>query len=468
MSTTVKILIGVIAALVVAGTAATIVILTTDPYKKAETAYMAEVMPFAANVIYLDGMSADYDVTYDMSGDFADLAGVEASSIGLSGSFAADSAGQSFSAVLSDDNNSIGAEYFMQAGQMIFSFPEISDYAFEYKLPENDDLPKLDMLSLVKTGTNISDYYFEMAKENGVYSKGVLVNGGEEFKCDIFELEFTGDMLYNLTAQSVEEIRANESLMDYLSAWADMAGEDVDDIIDEFLDGAESVLDDGYGKDTLFTMTVYIKGGKIIGRKLDNFYDSGETAFQYYDTEKGGRRSQYFYYNDEEFDGEYSQEFEYAGDFTVSGGKYTGEVYIVAKDYGETAFEITADVTDYKYYPVGGFAEGIVDLEITAETSKISVSIDMTKEGDTQFATIGADIEGTDIGELTYMITLDSSDPEITMPEISSKYLIDIENIGDEGSKFTGFLTDVYDAAAGLDQDGLLYYIIVTAVEEVY
>jgi hypothetical protein len=456
LKTSVKILIAVIAVAVLGIGAAAAVILSADPYKKAETAYVTELMPFGKNVKYLDGYSGAYDIEYEMDDSLADLLGNEMGAIALWGDFDMLTSKQRISAYLVEGNDTIGGEAFVDTDMVYIALPEITDYVMTAEIEESPDLPEIDTAKLLKTGTAVSDLYFDMAKEYGEYGDGEFVNGGETFKADTFTIDFTGDMLSAFLSDSVDEIKKNENIMEYMQAYGDLAEMDFEDELDNFIEDAQDSLED-YSDDTLFTMTVYIKGGKLIGRELYNFYDDEEILIQLYDTEKGSSRNQLIRMSDED------QEIEYKGDFDKSGKKYSGTASLTATSYDEEEFSLKADVEGFEYYPEGGFADGDISIEMDSNGTVLTMNISMQKDGYTQFATIDAGMEldyydePIDFGTITMSISVDPKNPTIEVPAVDEDYAIDIND--SDSDKKDAMMEDILVYVDSFDHDGVMYSI---------
>jgi hypothetical protein len=466
LKTSVKILIAVIAVAVLGIGAAAAVILSADPYKKAETAYVTELMPFSKNVKYLDGYSGAYDIEYEMDESLVDMLGTEMGPIALWGDFDMLTSKQRISAYLTEvedtseeKQDTIGGEAFVDSNMIYLTMPGITDYVFTAEIEDAPELPELDTAKLLKTGTAVSDIYFDMAKEYGEYGDGEFENGGETFKADTFTIDFTGEMINNFTIGAIDEIEKNESIMGYLQVLAEVDGGDAEDLIDALLESAEN-LEDEYGSDTIFTMTVYIKGGKIIGREFYNFYDDEDILIQLYDTEKGSARNQLIKMSDED------DKIEYKGDYEKQGGKYSGTASFVMTSYGEEVWSITADVEGFEYYPEGGFADGYISIETELDDygSGMTLEIDMQKDGLTQFATITGEVateytdEPINIGTITMSITVDPDNPTISAPEFDEDYAIDLDD--PDYDKMELFMEDISAYQDSLDHDGVIYMFI--------
>jgi hypothetical protein len=466
MKTITKIIIAVAIVVVLGVGAAAAIILTADPYKKAETAYFKELIPSAANAEYVDGYSATYDFTYSINETVAGLIGLEPSDITFSGDMKATASAQQLSMYLSEGSDSLGGEIIMPGGENVYILmPDITEYVLLQKLSDTAEMPDIDLPSLLKTGAKISDIYFDIAKENGVYDKEDLINGGEVYSCDTFNIDFTGDIMYSLLSQSVEEMKKNESLMTYLNTMGEVQDTDLEAELDDMLDEAKDSLGE-IGGDTVFTMKVYIYKGKIVGRVFENFNETDDMTFEFYDTEKGGVRNQLL-----EMKADYTS-LKYTGDFTVADDKYTGEAVLELLDYDEPAATFTAAVNDLKYYPAGGFTEGEIELVIDIPDSDVAVNLDieMTKDGLTQNAVIGGSADTPymeiDFGKITASITIDPANPEIEEPSVDEEYLIEIED--PDEAKMAVLEEDIYAAIANLDTSGILYQIFGSALNSYY
>jgi hypothetical protein len=457
LKTSVKILIAVIAVAVLGIGAAAAVILSADPYKKAETAYVTELMPFGKNVKYLDGYSGAYDIEYEIDESLADMIGTDMGAIAVWGDFDMLTSAQRISAYLTENDDTIGGEAYVDTEMVYLTLPGITDYVMTAEIENAPDLPELNTADLLKTGTAVSDIYFDMTKEYGTYGDGELVNGGETFKADTFTIDFTGYMLSGFITDSVDEIRKNDNLMDYLNAYGDLAEMDFEDELDTFVEDAQETLDE-YGDDTLFTMTVYIKGGKLIGRELYNFYNDEDILIQLYDTEKGSARNQLI-----RADNGYEQ-YEYKGDFEKSGNKYSGTAKLSQISDGDEEFSMTADISGFEYYPEGGFADGDITIETEYYDTLITFDISMQKDGYIQFATITGDVsseyldEDINIGTITMSISVDPANPKIETPEVDDEYVIDLNDI--DYDKQEAMIEDIAVYYDSFDHDGILYQMI--------
>jgi hypothetical protein len=457
MKTITKIIIAVVIVVVLGISAAAAIVLTADPYKKAETAYFKELIPYAANAEYVDGYSATYDFTYAYNETIASFIGVDAGEITLEGDIAALTNAQQFSFYLVEGKDKLGGEIIMPGGENVYILmPDLTEYVMLQKLSDTNEMPDIDVPSLLKTGAAVSDIYFDIAKENGVYDKEELINGGEVYSCDTFTLDFTGDIMYSLLSQSVDEMKKNESLMTYLNTMGEVQGEDFEEELETMLDSAKDRLGE-IGGDTVFTMKVYIYKGKIVGRVFENFYETEDMEFEFYDTEKDGVRDQLL-----EMKVDY-QTLKYTGDFTVEDDKYTGEAVLEMLDYDEPVATFTADITDLKYYPAGGFTEGEIEMVIDIPDSEVAVNLDiaMTKDGLTQNAVIGCSADTPymeiDFGEITASITIDPTNPKIEEPNVDDALLIDLEDPDEE--KMAALEEDIMAAIENLDTGGIFYQI---------
>jgi hypothetical protein len=461
MKTPIKILIAVIIVVVLGVGASAAIILTADPYKKAETAYFGELIPYAANAEYTDGYSATYDFTYTYNETIGSFLGVEAGEITLHGDMDALTNAQRISMYLTEGSDTLGGEVIMPGGDKAYVLmPEITKYVMVQELSGTTEMPEIDIPALIKSGAKISDIYFDTAKENGVYDKEELINGGETYNCDTFTINFTGDIVYSLLSQSVDEIRKNESLMAYLNTLGEVQDTDFEDELDTMLEDAQYSLEE-IGGDTVLTMKVYIYKGKIVGRIFENFYETEDMRFEFYDTEKDGMRDQLLKIESTD------QTITYNGDFEVVDGYYSGTADFESKtvDYydEEQITTIFAEITDFKYYPEGGFTEGNIDIEFDMPSSGVGINLNlfMTKDGNSQIADITGEIESAfitlDIGEVNAVISIDDKNPKIEAPEIDEAYIIELESPDSE--KMEAFEADVEAAIGKLSTDGLMYSI---------
>jgi hypothetical protein len=455
MKTSIKILIAaIIVAVLGIGTAAAL-ILTADPYKKAETAYVTELMPFSKNVKYLDGYTGSYDVTYEMSQDLIDELGEDIGLVSVWGDFDALTSKQRISAYLTSGEDTIGGEAFVDTSMVYLTMPEITDFVMTAEIEGPEDLPEIDTADLLKTGTAVSDLYFDMAKEYGTYGDGEFTNGGETFKCETFTIDFTGTMMSDFLTASVDEIKKNENIMDYMQAYGDLTEMDFEEELDYFIEDAQYKLEE-IGDDTAVTMTVFIKGGKIIGRELFNFYNDENILIQLYDTEKGSARNQLIKISDED------DKIEYKGDFEKSGGKYSGTARFTATAYGEETVSMKADVSGFEYYPEGGFADGDINIEMETYGQVVWVDISMYKDGNTQNAGMSmgfeSDYVNAELGTITMALTIDPKNPTIDAPSFDEANAIDLND--PDYDKTEAFIEDILVYQDSLDHDGIIYQMI--------
>jgi hypothetical protein len=436
---------------------AVILITTADPYKKAETAHFAEVLPVTSNMDFADGGSIAYNISFEPSDMVASMIGLPFTNIGVFGDLQYNSKSQYLGINISEDDESVAADIYndFAANKVLLTLPGISEYAYEVETEETEELPEVDTVALIKTGTAISDKYFDIAKENGTYDTALLTNGGVDYKCDTFTLEFTGAMLDEFVVFAFDEIDKNESLTAYLEAALALDDRDWAEEKEEIISGANDTLGDDLTDEVLFKMTVYMKGGKILGREINEIYEFPDTAITLYDTKDKANRYQFVEYLDK------SLSFTYTGDYTEKDGYLSGTADFVYSVDGEPLAGVAADVVDYKYTAKGGFIEGEIDAVISVGDYKINADAFFVKDGKTQIADFGMELDGdtpVDFGTISYVATYDAANPKITIPEFDDEHIFYSDDTSSDAAQ--AFAEDIYNAADSYDPDSAIYELL--------
>ncbi|MDR3209585.1 MAG: hypothetical protein LBT36_03045, partial [Oscillospiraceae bacterium] len=429
-------IIGVMSVLVVAAAVVTaLTLLAGSSYQKAELNFLkslASAVPTEAAAGARLDFSADYSPSDVMRENLAFPQVSLFGSISAAGQRAAASLGVSAGgAELSD------ILVTLDGSAATLSVPDLTEYYLRWALggEETDslDLTSLDQKKLQTTLTGIAKTYFKLADEIAEVEKGVELTGGATtLKCDVYTLAFTEDVVAKLGTAIIEELRANDNLMDFIVTVMAAQGYELDaDDLDDELDNALDELEELDGNTRLFRMTVWVSGNAVVARKFDKFEGAGDVTFSYQYLTKGKTAHYELKLTAEDTD------ISFAGDFERSGESWSGTPKLTIKDnyYDEEILSLKLKCTDLRNDD--GIITGTNNLtgSFDDETFLIDFNLDLGKRGTQQTITVSGaisdDYEEIDVGELTLSYGTEKID-EVDMPRLDASRAVVPGDYSDE------------------------------------
>ncbi|MDR1060880.1 MAG: hypothetical protein LBL83_06655 [Clostridiales bacterium] len=409
-----------------------------NSYAKAEANFFSSLSK--TSPLFSDkGYKATFIADYAPKGELAEYV----SEMELNGAFS--QLGQNASAELHFNHDGITVELdaLFDGRELAFSLPDLSTYWMKLAMlgasDEYDDamgLGQLDQKKLGKSVENILKTYFELSEGAAEVTKGKeLSGGGVTVKCDEYVIDFNQQMVYSLAQAAITEFRANQNLMDFIDAYGESVGYysyyngerfiegnnwgGIDKYIDDIEDDIQDMLDDLDGDDgrRLFRMTAWVKGNKLIGRKIDRVADY-DLSLDYRTLSSGDKT--YFETNGGYEDGSASL----SGAFEKSGGSWSGTPRISLKDYnGDEVFSMRATCKDLKLSD--GKLVGSIKLSgdiSDYDSYSYNFSLAFDRKDKQQLLTVSGRItdeysDSYDIGELTLAYGVESiGNLPISMP----------------------------------------------------
>jgi hypothetical protein len=316
--------------------------LAGNSYQKAEARFLASVLSQAP--LGGKGIRADFSLEYEPgSGDiFGHM-----NALLLSGAFS--SHGNSFLAdfsLLSGGEKVTDCIVASGADVLTLSVPDLTRYALRLPVAGTaaPDYASLDEEALAEMLADMLREYFRLVKPAAETEKGVALDiAGASVKCDAYTISFTEKMIAELLVSAIGEMLENDNFMEFLQNAADR--QNPGEIrFDELLrEAEEEIREEATGDDVLFRMTVWVSGGDVAARRIDNI--SGSSAVLYYQALNSGAAKHFMF----ELGGDgFSTTFVY--DLKNDGGAWSGTAELAASDapYGDGSFEVRADIRGVK------------------------------------------------------------------------------------------------------------------------
>jgi hypothetical protein len=286
--------IGIAAVVVIAAVIGGFAAFGGNSYSKAEANFLASLgngLPILSD----KGRKITFSAEYEPEGELTEII----SAMELSGIFSQLGKNASAELELSLDGAKFEFDALFDGSDLALSLPELlgTNWIKLAMLGDSGvdgggsiDLSLLDQKKLDKTAANIFKAYYTLAKDAAEVTKGKELTGGDvAVKCDEYVITFDEQLIYALAQAAIAEVRANQNLMDFIDACGEAASyesrynstqdrwvesnswDGIDRIMEDLEDAIDELMDDldGDEGDRLFRMTVWIKGSKVIGRKID-------------------------------------------------------------------------------------------------------------------------------------------------------------------------------------------------------
>jgi hypothetical protein len=482
-----KLFVAVGAAVVVVVAAVIFVIpaLAGNSYQKAELNFFKSLTEAAS---LTDGGNLEFSVEYIPADWMSDE--IDITDMGIAGSLAyADQEVSANLSLTSDGEKVSDVVYAYDGKEMILALPDLTEYYLRFITGGGSDegfnLADLDKKKLEATLTEVVKSYFAVTKELTETEKGVdLTGGGVTVKCDEYTIEFTEEAVSKILLSAIDELRKNKNLMEFLASAVAMqyvgyVDYDADYYLGELedaLDEAEEYLSDLDDDERLFRMTVWVKDGDVISRKIDKVADS-DVTFSY--KKLITKNAAYFEIEVEDN----SDSASFSGNFKKAGGAWSGTAKISANSYyGEfLSAKIKCDDIEFS----GDQLQGGVNISGTFEDEDMAFDFDLTfgKSGGKQTVEIEGDVwdsyyssDKYDVGKLSLSYTFDKGGkPKI--PKYKDNLSVTVNVYGDEmideesaeraaemAEQLEEFLDDEYDY---LGLIGELIWVLWDALDDI-
>ncbi|MDR0987427.1 MAG: procyclic acidic repetitive family protein [Ruminococcus sp.] len=385
-----------------------------------------------------DGYATEFEIEYTPSGDILDLLALFLSQ--ESDYFTVDGVVSVFgNSVLADvsahasdiDARVVGA---FDGNAATVAFPDATDYVIYRNLTETEDekAVTINQNDLAKTVNAIKKEYFKIAERSVEVKKGDELKGGDiEVKADRYTFKFTREDSYNLALFAIDEIRKNDSLVEYITAAYRQNNEDFDfeDILDDF----ESFIDDEIfdmsesdKMSTMFRMKAWVYKGNIVSRELDNFYEATDVKLSY--TVLANTKAAYAKFA---ASNDYS-DYRVTADFEREGKYWGGDIRLELDDEAS----IKASVKNLTLS--GEYLTGKATVKGTASYTDFDIDLDFAKIEKGQQIVIEGSINEEEIGEVS--ITYDTKKiNSLKLPTYDEDDLIDPNIAYDDDETYEKF-----------------------------
>jgi hypothetical protein len=434
--------IGAVAVVVIVAAVIAIPALAGNSYQRAEANFLKTITGVLPAVSSAGGGKLDFTAGYSPARWMQDE--VDIPDMGLAGTLAYTEQQLAANLAFTSDGDKVSDIAFAYDGDAVtLALPELTQYFLRFPIGGGDsdagiDMSKLDQKKLENTLTEIAKTYFKVTKDISEVEKGAeLTGGGVTVKCDKYTIVFTEETVSQILLAAIGELRKNDNLMDFIASIGAASSNgyyDADEISDEIedaLDELEDMLSDFDDDDRLFRMTVWIKGGEVISRKIDKIPDSNAT-FSY---QKLLTKNAAYYEFEAKIDSRNSASL--TGEFEKSGGAWNGTAKVSIKEYGDEFVAAKIKCSSIKFS--GDQIQGEVGVSGDFAYEDISFDFDVAlgKDGSRQTVKIGGDIEETyygekyDIGELTLSYAYDKGGKP-SMPKYDDRYAVDPSDYEDE------------------------------------
>jgi hypothetical protein len=415
-------------------------------YKSAEKAGLDGIRAISAftdlaKAADTSGRRYDFDFTYEIPEEITSSIGFD--EMGIDSVNAVGFVAEKDGEYLSDTSLTLGEIAFdviaaMDEENASISLPSITDYymSFAAETEDGDDLV-LDREALAKTLDNIEEEYFALTDRIGVVTEGVDVTGGDiTVKADEYVFEFTYQDIYDLLYFSIDEIRDNENLSEYVFARAGIIAygtETADDFWDEIEDNLDSLYEYDYDDDkmdeTMFRMTALVYKNFIVSRTIDRINGEAGNSISYdilFNTQ-----SAYFKAAVKE-DGDTVMKM--TGEAARDGSLWNGELKMTVDD--GTAMKITGENITYK----DEIATGQVKFKSTYDDeTTMEINVDLSEEDGEQLLEADGSYYEYDLGYLRLKSSTEDIDT-LTLPEFDPDFGIDMNNYYDDEEMYERYM----------------------------
>lgn len=222
--------------------------------------------------------------------------------------------------------------------------------------------------------------YFTLFLENihdvSIGRKKELKVGQLSQKCTELKVTIDGETMQDAMEAILEEMLTDKKLEKIIVGVAEAAGEDGDEVYDEFVENLENRLDDldyWYDDDDELKVTLYVDGkGNIIGIVMESEdYKGREDSFSALTARKGSKVA--YEISSVQYG---SDAWEISGQGKKSGDLLTGEFEVEV--YGQSALELKVTKLDLEQLKRGYF-NGRAEIALSSELSKeLSYGIDVS------------------------------------------------------------------------------------------
>jgi hypothetical protein len=424
------------AAVIIAAAIFALPALAGNSYQKAELNFFKTILEAVPAEDGPQRGAVRFEADYIPAEWMLDGTGIE--DVGLSGDLAY--AGGQFAAnlALSAGGDSVRNIVCAYDGEVAtLALPDLTQYYFKLLLSGGGGadfgLAQLDRKALETTFTEIAKVYFAAVKDVTEITKDTVISGGNvAIECDKYTIDFTEAVAAEIALSAINQLRQNGNLMQFIASAAaalsnqddtyDGAGVILDELLDA-LDEGEAYFADLEGGGRLFRMTVWVRDGNVIARKIDGFeYTDAEISYRTLIT-----RDAAYVEIKAEYDGAGAS---LTGDFARNADAWNGMAEVsVRDDYTEYIY-IAAECDGMKLS--GGKPLGAVSVKCAMEYMEGAFELDIVygEKGDMQTVEIGGNVTETyygntwDVGELTLAYAVDG-ESEMTLPVYDEAYAVD-------------------------------------------